>query len=57
MLPDWPRFISNDSEDGHIPTARIRSCPEDFRVDEELGFSPDGDGEHSLLHVRKQSQY
>jgi tRNA pseudouridine13 synthase len=32
----------------------MRSCPEDFVVDEELGFEPEGEGEHALVHVRKQ---
>ncbi|MEJ2610590.1 MAG: tRNA pseudouridine(13) synthase TruD [Candidatus Thiodiazotropha sp.] len=32
----------------------IRSMPEDFLVDEVLGFEPDGDGEHLLLHVKKR---
>ena len=31
----------------------IRSRPEDFRVDEQLGFAADGTGEHVLLHVEK----
>lgn len=35
---------------------RIRTVPEDFLVDEELGFSPDGEGEHVLIHVRKRNQ-
>lgn len=34
-------------------SAVIRSCPEDFRVDEILGFDPDGDGNHCLLLVEK----
>lgn len=34
--------------------ARIRERPEDFQVEEELGFEPDGDGEHLLLRVRKR---
>ena len=33
----------------------IRSCPEDFQVDEILGFEPDGDGEHYLLQIRKRN--
>ncbi len=33
---------------------RIRSTPEDFRVDEVLGFEPHGSGEHLLLTVRKR---
>ena len=32
---------------------RIRVSPEDFAVSEELGFRPDGEGEHGLLRVRK----
>jgi tRNA pseudouridine13 synthase len=32
----------------------IRAEPEDFVVDEDLGFSPDGDGSHWLLRVRKR---
>ena len=34
--------------------AGIRTRPEDFVVDEQLGFEPDGTGEHVLLHVRKR---
>jgi tRNA pseudouridine13 synthase len=56
MLPNWPRSFSKDDEYGHAPIARIRACPEDFRVDEELGFSPDGEGEHSLLHIQKRNR-
>ncbi len=35
-------------------SATIRSLPEDFQVDEELGFIPSGKGEHVLLRVRKR---
>ena len=35
-------------------TGRIRSAPEDFEVEEELGFEPDGDGEHLWLWVEKR---
>lgn len=34
--------------------AVLRSCPEDFRVTEELGYAADGAGEHVLLEVRKR---
>jgi tRNA pseudouridine13 synthase len=34
-------------------SGRIRVRPEDFQVREDLGFEPDGDGEHCLLLVRK----
>ncbi|MCW8908278.1 MAG: tRNA pseudouridine(13) synthase TruD [Sedimenticola sp.] len=32
----------------------IRSCPEDFQVEEVAGFDPDGAGEHQLLWVEKR---
>lgn len=35
--------------------AAIRTTPEDFIVDEVLGFDPDGDGNHALLHIRKRN--
>jgi tRNA pseudouridine13 synthase len=35
-------------------TGRIRVEPEDFIVDEQLGFAPDGTGSHALLRVRKR---
>ena len=55
-LPDWPRSFWNKNKIESDVTARIRSCPEDFRVDEDLGFSPSGEGEHSLLHIRKRNR-
>ena len=35
-------------------TARLRSSPEDFRVEEVLGYDADGQGEHVLLWVEKR---
>ena len=35
-------------------TGRLRAAPEDFIVDEDLGFAPDGEGPHFLLRVRKR---
>jgi tRNA pseudouridine13 synthase len=32
----------------------IRSYPEDFQVDEVLGFAPDDEGEHLLVQIRKR---
>lgn len=55
-LPDWPRAISEDNGSEYEASGRIRCCPEDFQVDEELGFSPDGDGEHVFLLVRKRNR-
>lgn len=34
--------------------ARLRQVPEDFIVEEDLGYGADGDGEHLLLHIRKR---
>lgn len=34
--------------------ARMRAQPDDFRVEEQLGFAPGGEGEHLLLYVRKR---
>jgi len=48
-LPQWAH--------AHGPitaSARIRSTPEDFRVEEVLGFEADGEGEHLLLKVEKR---
>ncbi|RDS83831.1 tRNA pseudouridine(13) synthase TruD [Dyella monticola] len=35
-------------------TAVLRSTPEDFRVEEILGYDADGEGEHALLWVEKR---
>ncbi|MBM7131350.1 tRNA pseudouridine(13) synthase TruD [Dyella mobilis] len=35
-------------------TAEMRRTPEDFRVDEILGYDADGEGEHALLWVEKR---
>lgn len=35
-------------------SGRIRALPEDFQVVEELGFTPEGSGEHVFLRVRKR---
>lgn len=34
---------------------RVRAAPEDFVVIEELGFEPDGEGDHAFLRVRKRN--
>lgn len=39
-----------------LGSARIRVQPEDFFVDEELPFTPDGAGEHLLVHIEKRGQ-
>jgi tRNA pseudouridine13 synthase len=39
---------------GALGRARLRCAPEDFVVDEQLGFEPDGAGAHWLLRIRKR---
>jgi tRNA pseudouridine13 synthase len=34
--------------------ARLRATPDDFFVDEDLGFAPDGAGEHVFVRVEKR---
>lgn len=34
-------------------TGRLKATPEDFVVVEDLGFTPDGEGEHLLVNIRK----
>jgi tRNA pseudouridine13 synthase len=36
-------------------TGVLRATPEDFVVEEDLGFAPDGEGSHLLLKVRKRN--
>jgi len=44
-----PRTCGTDQ----LPTAQIKIAPEDFIVDEILGFEPTGEGEHIWIQVRK----
>ncbi|MGA9855995.1 MAG: tRNA pseudouridine(13) synthase TruD [Gammaproteobacteria bacterium] len=49
QLPRWAHAH------GPVTTsARIRSTPEDFQVEEILGFEADGEGEHLLLKIEKR---
>ena len=41
---------------GPVAAARLRAAPEDFVVDEELGYAASGEGEHVLLTVRKRGR-
>ncbi len=36
-------------------SGKIKSQPEDFKVNEQLGFTPSGSGEHLFIHVEKQA--
>ena len=35
-------------------TARLKQTPEDFQVDEQLGFLPSGEGSHLWLQIKKR---
>lgn len=36
-----------------VLTGRFKQTPADFIVEEELGFTPDGEGEHELIYIEK----
>lgn len=38
---------------GPVASGQLRTRPEDFQVEEIMGFEPDGEGEHALLRIRK----
>ncbi len=40
---------------GPLGSGTLRSLPEDFQVEEILGFAPDGEGEHVMLYVEKRN--
>jgi tRNA pseudouridine13 synthase len=57
MIPDhWRRAALAPPPAWGEPlgTGVLRSCPEDFEVDEILGFAASGEGPHALLRVRKR---
>lgn len=47
-LRDWPRAHGEP-----LFRARLRVQPADFQVTEQLGWTPEGDGEHDYLWVEK----
>lgn len=50
LLSHYPRAFAEPAAAGVI-----RTCPEDFRVDEIPLVEPDGEGEHALLHIEKRN--
>ena len=48
-MREWPTAAG-----ATVASAVLRSQPEDFRVDEELGFEPEGEGEHVFLRLQKR---
>ncbi|EXJ16269.1 tRNA pseudouridine 13 synthase [Imhoffiella purpurea] len=50
----WTSFSALPRAHGEpLGQGRLRVVPEDFQVEEHLGFEPDGEGDHLLLWVRK----
>jgi len=56
-LEQWRQLALAAPRAGGEPgaTGRLRALPEDFVVEEDLGFAPDGEGSHLLLKVRKRN--
>ncbi|WP_084155856.1 tRNA pseudouridine(13) synthase TruD [Halomonas halocynthiae] len=50
--PAWPSIL--DAEFGPPPAGEYRMMPEDFCVEEVLGFAPEGEGEHLWLWIEKR---
>ncbi len=51
-MPRWRR--RGPGAAAALPTGALRASPEDFEVDEILGFEASGEGPHALLRVRKR---
>ncbi|MGR4067280.1 tRNA pseudouridine(13) synthase TruD [Billgrantia sp. C5P2] len=49
---DWPR--ATEAEFGSPRAGEFRATPEDFVVEEILGFAPEGQGEHLWLWIEKR---
>ena len=50
MENEWLRAYPQPQHQG-----TLKATPEDFQVDEILGFEPSGEGEHVLLQIRKRN--
>lgn len=57
-VTDCPEFSLDFPRAFGLPpmSADFRTQPEDFQVDEQLGFQPCGQGEHVYLHLKKVQQ-
>lgn len=56
---DWSPYLLDSLPRAHgepVALATLRAAPEDFRVEEQLGFEPSGEGEHLFLLIRKRNQ-
>ncbi len=57
MIPDHWRRVALEPPfawGGPLANGELRTSPEDFGVDEILGFEAAGEGPHALLHIRKR---
>lgn len=50
-VPEWPYAYGGPSG-----TGKLRFRPEDFWVNEVLGFEPSGTGEHAFLQIQKRGE-
>ena len=50
-IPSWPYVYGSPSGAG-----KIRSLPENFKVQEKLSFEPSGEGEHAFLQIQKTGE-
>jgi tRNA pseudouridine13 synthase len=55
-VQDWIAACSNLpwAHGAPLASGRLKVVPEDFEVEEELGFEPDGEGEHLFILVEKR---
>ncbi|MCB1925345.1 MAG: tRNA pseudouridine(13) synthase TruD [Gammaproteobacteria bacterium] len=57
LLPQGDPTLFLPTANGTPPlTGRLRATPEDFVVEEVLGYAPTGSGEHAFLVVRKRDR-
>ncbi len=56
LAPGDPTLDLPFAHGGPVLQGRLRSIPEDFVVEELLGYPASGDGEHLLLRVRKRER-
>ena len=55
-MPGDPTLILPFAHGGPVLNGRLRSRPEDFIVEEQLGYAASGDGEHVFLTISKRGR-
>ena len=56
MINQMTRFEPSWRLGKPVSTCTIRQIPEDFRVFEDLGYEPEGEGEHHYLYIQKRGE-